>query len=219
MDSDTRPEEAEITRGMADWFLDTSEQLAHLALADAWDRWYWLDAEDRIVLEAADLTLPVFLRSDSPEPVSLMTAEQITTEAPFALKHWENNSHKFYLSAHHHGELRGYEPTMRYFVDVVTSDPRIADLFIEMQGGGKKRTREQILEDLWPCPLHPATISGHPNLADALEAWDRGDDEIQHSLARKHAEEFGVLAKVAEGRAKLQWGMIPLDGLFGDAED
>lgn len=200
MDADA-PQTDAITREIAERFLTQTEALAEFAFDESWDRWYWYDNE-RILLEAADLTLPVFLL---PEATGLGTFEQIARDTPMMLRAWENTE-KLYLAAHHHG---GENPTMRYFIDVATPEREIAEWFVEAKGGGQIRTRGDVLSDLWPCPLHPQPLSGHPNMADALEAWERGDDAIQHTLTRKFAEAFDPVRRAKEGRAKLRWGMIP----------
>ena len=43
--------------------LDQQEILAEFALDESWERWFWYDTE-RILLEAADLSLPVLLKPD-----------------------------------------------------------------------------------------------------------------------------------------------------------
>jgi hypothetical protein len=194
-------EQTLISLEAAERFLDQTEALAELALDESWERWYWFDSE-RILLEAADLTLPVFLL---PEAIGLGTFERIANETPMMLRAWENTE-KLYLAAHHHG---GEDPTMRYFIDVATPEREIAEWFVDAKGGGKIRTKEEVLAEPWPCQQCPMPLSGRPNMADALQAWERGDDEIPHVLTRRFAEAFDPVRKAKEGRAKLRWGMIP----------
>jgi hypothetical protein len=195
--------EAVITTEIAEWYLNAMENLTGLALESSWERWYWIDTE-RILLEAANLTLPVFLK---PETLGLRTIDQIAADAPMMLRAWENTP-KLYLSAHYHSEDDGAAP-WRYFVDVTTAEHEIAEWFVEAQGGGKIRSRDDVLSDLWPCPKHPEPLAGSPSMAGALDAWERGDDEIQHVLARDRATASDQLGFVKDRRAKLRWGMIP----------
>lgn len=192
----------DITLEDAERFLDITEALAEFAFDESWERWYWYDNE-RILLEAADLTLPVFIR---PTTIGLGTFEQIATDTPMMLRAWENTE-KLYLAAHYHGSDDDYPA--RYFIDVTTPEREIAEWFAEAKGGGKIRSKEEILTDPWPCPRCPLPLSGGPNMGDALEAWNRGEDEIQHVLTRKFAEARNPVRLVKEGRAKLRWGMIP----------
>ena len=160
---------------------DQLEILADFALDESWERWYWYDTE-RILLEAADLSLPVLLK---PDGIGIGTFATVAGVLPLSLRAWDYTE-KLYLAAHYHGEFDEYPA--RYFIDVATPENEIAELFTEAKGGGKIRTREEILAKPWPCTKCPLPLSGRPNLIDALEAWDRGDNEIQHFLTRKFAE-------------------------------
>jgi hypothetical protein len=186
---------------VAESFLDTGERLALLALEDDWDRWFWYDRE-RILLESSDLFAPVMLR---PPTLGLGTFETVARDMPFALRAWENTD-KLYLASH---DDNREDATMRYIVDVATPEREIAEWFVALKGGGKIRTRDVMLSDPWPSQKHPVPLGNPPSLADALEDWDGGDDEIQHAITRGHAAEVDLLGKVKERRAKLRWGMIP----------
>ena len=201
MDRDAQ--EIDVTREAAETFPDQQEILANFALDESWERWYWYDTE-RILLEAADLSLPVLLK---PDGIGIGTFGTIADVLPLSLRAWDYTE-KLYLAAHYHGEFD--EHPARYFIDVATPEREIAELFTQAKGGGKIRTREEILAKPWPCTRCPPPLSGRPNLTDALEAWNRGDDEVQHYLTRKFAERTRHHGKRAkEGRAKLRWGMVP----------
>jgi len=201
MDRDAQ--EIDVTREAAETFPDQQEILANFALDESWERWYWYDTE-RILLEAADLSLPVLLK---PDGIGIGTFGTIADVLPLSLRAWDYTE-KLYLAAHYHGEFD--EHPARYFIDVATPEREIAELFTQAKGGGKIRTREEILAKPWPCTRCPLPLSGRPNLTDALEAWNRGDDEVQHYLTRKIAERTHHPGKRAkEGRAKLRWGMVP----------
>lgn len=200
MDRDAQ--KVDVTRGTAETFLDHQEILAEFALDESWERWYWYDTE-RILLEAADLSLPVLLK---PDGIGIGTFATVADVMPLSLRAWDYTE-KLYLAAHYHGEFD--EHPARYFIDVATPEREIAELFAQAKGGGKIRTREEILAKPWPCTRCSLPLSGRPNLTDALEAWDRGDDEVQHLLTRKLAERTHPGKRAKEGRAKPRWGMVP----------
>jgi hypothetical protein len=192
MDRDSQ--EGHVTREAAETLPDQQEILAEFALGESWERWYWYDTE-RILLEAADLSLPVLLK---PEGIGIGTFATVADVLPLSLRAWDYTE-KLYLAAHYHGDFD--EHPARYFIDVATPEREIAELFTEAKGGGKMRTRQEILAKPWPCTKCPLPPSGRPNLTDALEAWDRGDDEIQHFLTRKVAERTHPDKRARKGRS------------------
>jgi hypothetical protein len=193
----------QVTREAAGQSLDQQAILAEFALDETWERWYWYDTE-RILLEAADLSLPVFLK---PEGIGIGTFATVADVMPLSLRAWDYTE-KLYLAAHYHGDFD--EHPARYFIDVATPEREIAELFTQSKGGGKIRTREGILAEPWPCTECPLPPLGRPNMTDALEAWDRGDDEIQHFLTRKLAEATNPEGRATQGRAKPRWGLLDL---------
>ena len=192
MDGDRQ--EVDVTGEAAEKSLEQQEILAEFALDESWERWFWYDTQ-RILLEAADLSLPVLLK---PEGIGIGTFATVADVLPLSLRAWDYTE-KLYLAAHYHGEFD--EHPARYFIDVATPEIEIAELFTNAKGGGKIRTREEILAKPWPCTRCPIPPSGRPNLTDALEAWDRGDDEIQHFLTRKFVERTNPGKRARKGRA------------------
>ena len=53
------------------------------------------------------------------------------------------------------------------------------------------------------------TDAERPGLADALRAWEAGDDGIAAQSRSRWARQVALF--VADRRAKLRWGMLPLD--------
>jgi hypothetical protein len=193
---------SQVTREAAEQSLDQQAILSEFALDETWERWYWYDTE-RILLEAADLSLPVLLK---PDGIGIGTFATVADVLPLSLGAWDYTE-KLYLAAHYHGDFD--EHPARYFIDVATPEREIAELFTQAKGGGKIRTREEILAEPWPCTECPLPPSSRPNMTDALEAWDRGDDEIQHFLTRKFAEATDPAKRARGGRAKPR-GMLDL---------
>jgi hypothetical protein len=194
---------SQVTGEAAEQSLDHQAILAEFALDETWERWYWYDTE-RILLEAADLSLPVLLK---PDGIGIGTFATVADVLPLSLRAWDYTE-KLYLAAHYHGDFE--EHPARYFIDVATPEREIAELFTQAKGGGKIRTREEILAEPWPCTGCSVPLSGRPNMTDALEAWDRGDDEIQHFLTRRLAEATDPAERARRGRAKPVRGSLDL---------
>jgi hypothetical protein len=194
---------SQVTREAGEQSLDHQAILAEFALDETWERWYWYDTE-RILLEAADLSLPVLLK---PDGIGIGTFDTVADVLPLSLRAWDYTE-KLYLAAHYHGDFD--EQPARYFIDVATPEREIAELFTQAKGGGKVRSREEILAEPWPCTECSLPLSGRPNMTDALEAWDRGDDEIQHFLTRKLAEATDPAQRARRGRAKPVRGLLDL---------
>jgi hypothetical protein len=114
---------------------------------------------------------------------------RMLAELPELLVDWQA-SQRFYLAAKN--DVGGV-----YFVDTVAATREAAEDLAVQTGGGKARSRGEMLTD-----------PEHPGLAQALKAWDSGDDSAGLVQSDRWAE--SVLATVAEKRAELSWGMIDL---------
>lgn len=155
-------------------------------------RWLLIEGE-RVTLEASTPRIIFALARQFGEETIPDGRIVGKDQRPDLLESWEREE-LLYLAANERPEKTG-----RAYVDVATSRRELADACIAALGGGRARTRDEMLHD----PEYP-----QPVLAAALRRWEAGDDSIAAACFRRGAEE--IAARVPEARAMLRWGMVEL---------
>jgi hypothetical protein len=172
-----------LTMQDAEWFLDHFECVATESKAGC-SRWYAVSAVgEKIVHESI---YGILCGCGDEVGVS---RPQLLAEVPELLVDWQA-SQRFYLAAKNDAGV--------YFVDTAATTREAAEsLKLATGGKGKTRSRAEMLTD-----------PEHPGPAQALVAWESGDDSAVPVDRDRWAEH--VLATAAEKRAELRWGMIDL---------
>jgi hypothetical protein len=177
-------------------FLDVMDEAAEITRQRIPRRWCVVvhDGEPdtvRVIAEAAAAGAMLFFAAELGRDHVFSRAE-LAEEIPELLEAWEGTERRYF-------NLRmGAVPGEPSAVDVVvdSSLPGLVTSLLELRGGGKARTREELLAD--------------PRLALALARWEVLDDAL---MVEHNADWAGSAVHfVADRRAKVRWGMLGKGG-------